>query len=129
VGATSLFKDYSSFQLMADKLSLDLAEGIYPEALSLHALALNLAARGMADESRRVMSHCLSLIKDLHQLSMEGLTNAVFAQCEIWCGNDKAAQPMAENAWSLAHYQMVEPHLIRAARLQGEAALGMKELT
>lgn len=55
----------------------------------------------------------------------EGLTNAYLAQIALWRSDFAAASSLAERAWELAYHSRNERDFIRAARLQGEAALGL----
>ncbi len=57
------------------------------------------------------------------------MVNAYLAQRALWFGDPAAARPLADRAWELAHVQRVERDFIRAARLQGEAALQTFEVS
>ena len=59
----------------------------------------------------------------------EGLVNAYLAQRCLWLSQPGEALPLAQRAWELAHVQRHERDFIRAARLHGEAALGVGDLT
>jgi tetratricopeptide (TPR) repeat protein len=95
----------------------------FREAASLYWLGLALAARGVAPESESALQRSLRLLVAQSHTQGEGLTNAYLAQRALWLGDPAAARPLADRAWELAHVQRVERDFIRAARLQGEAAL------
>ena len=59
----------------------------------------------------------------------EGVVNAYLAQRCLWLSQPGEALPLAKRAWELAHVQRHERHFIRAARLHGEAALGLGDLS
>ena len=48
-----------------------------------------------------------------------------FAQRRLWLGQPNEALPLAQRAWELAQVERCEADLISAARLHGEAALGL----
>src|SRR5262249_36051300 len=53
----------------------------------------------------------------------KGVVIADVAQHALWRGGDTVARAFAQEAWGLAGIQRLEFDFIRAARLQGEAAL------
>ena len=55
------------------------------------------------------------------------MINSYLAQRALWLGEFAAALSFANRAWELAHFQKLEGDFIRAARLQGEAALGLDD--
>jgi len=58
----------------------------------------------------------------------EGVINGYLAQRCLWLSQPGEALPLAQRAWELAHVQRLERDFIRAARLYGEAALGLGNL-
>lgn len=58
----------------------------------------------------------------------EGIVNADLAQRCLWLGQPDEALPLAQRAWELAHVRRFERDFIRAARLHGQAALGLGNL-
>ena len=59
---------------------------------------------------------------------LEGVVNAFLAKRAVWLGDSAAAISFADRAWELAHTARYEADFIRAARLQGAAALGPNNL-
>ena len=57
----------------------------------------------------------------------EGNTNSFLAQRALWCGEFASALSFADHAWELAHVLNYERDFINAARVQGEAALGLND--
>jgi tetratricopeptide (TPR) repeat protein len=97
------------------------------EGVSLYLLGHMLAARGAAGDSGRALRSALRIFVEMRAPQSEGLTNAYLAQGALWLG-DAAAQRKANCAWELAHARRHERDFIRAARLQGEAALALGDL-
>jgi tetratricopeptide (TPR) repeat protein len=59
----------------------------------------------------------------------EGVFNASLAEQALLLGKPAMARPLADCAWRLAHEKwQLEVDFIRAARLQGQAALGLNDL-
>jgi tetratricopeptide (TPR) repeat protein len=59
----------------------------------------------------------------------EGVVNSYLAQRALWLGEPTTALSLADHVWELAHVQRYESDIIEAARLQGTAALGLKDFT
>jgi hypothetical protein len=60
--------------------------------------------------------------------SVEGRRQRYLAQRALWLGDANTARQSADRAWELANEQRYERDFIRAARLQGEAALALGDL-
>lgn len=58
----------------------------------------------------------------------ESTANAFLAQCHLWLSQPGEALPLAQRAWELAHDARRARDFIRAARLHGEAVLGVGDL-
>ena len=99
------------------------------EAFSLYWLGLGLAAQGVARVSESTLQRSLRLLVAPWWTQTKGLVSASLAQRALWFGDPAAARPLADRAWELAHVHRAERDFIRAARLQGEAALGLGDLT
>ena len=99
----------------------------FGEAVSLRWLGLMLATRGLADESGSGLQRSLSMFKALYRQQSEGISNSVLAQRALWFGELPSALLFANRAWELAHVRSNEGDFIRAARVQGEAALGLHD--
>lgn len=112
----------------------------FREAISLYWLGLALAAHGdgfavgaqhvapLHDYAEIALRRSLRLFIDQNHTQGEGQINAYLAQTLLWRGHTVSAQPLADRAWELAHHRRFEADFIQAARLQGEAALGLGEL-
>jgi tetratricopeptide (TPR) repeat protein len=99
----------------------------YEEANSLHWLGLTLAARGLAKESGSALQRSLRLFISKSNSTGEGVGNSDLAQTAMWLGEFVGALSFANRAWELAYVQNNEGGFIRAARAQGEAALGLND--
>ena len=93
------------------------------EGVSLYLLGLALALRGIYDEAKIVLQRSLRIWIDRKHKQFEGLVNAFLAQQVLWQGGPAVAGPLAARAWQLADDLRLERDFIRAARLQGTAAL------
>jgi tetratricopeptide (TPR) repeat protein len=99
------------------------------EAYSLKMLGLTLAARGLVDEADQFLQRALRMNSVQKHMQAEGLGNAFLAQLTFWKADHAAAFQLANCAWELANIQRFELDFIRAARLQGAAAIGLNDLT
>ncbi|MCB9288087.1 MAG: DUF4062 domain-containing protein [Lewinellaceae bacterium] len=96
------------------------------EAANLQWLGLTLAARGLHQASGQALQRSLRLLIARSEKQSEGLTSAYLAQRALWLGEPALALPLATRAWELASYLSLERDFIRAARLQGAAALALE---
>ena len=94
------------------------------EAECLQTLGPSLAACGIAGDSMVALRRSLSIWEALDRPRGKGHVNSHLAQRALWLGDPAAARPLADRAWELAHVHRPERDFIRAARLQGAAALG-----
>ncbi len=109
-------------------LGLDRARGDrFGEGVSLRDIGLARAACG-ATAAALALRRALHLCVVQKDQQGEGLINADLAQRCLWCAQPGAALPLAQRAWELAHVDRFERDFIRAARLHGEAALGVGDL-
>jgi len=95
------------------------------EAVSLYCLGLALAARGVSDDAEAALRRSLRILAARDHRQSEGLVNSFLAEVALWRGDPAAARPLADRAWELAAVQRHERDFIRAARLQGTAALSL----
>jgi tetratricopeptide (TPR) repeat protein len=98
------------------------------ESVSLRWLGLALAARGVAADSTRALDRSLRIFVEKSDPQGEGTAESDLAQRALWLADATAAQKNANRAWELAHDQRHERDFIRAALLQGEAALALGDL-
>lgn len=93
----------------------------------LQFLLLILAARGMNQDFVIVQKRALEICKPGRAM----LINSYIAQQALWTGDFVTARTLADRVWEeahdLAHYEQNKHEFVRAARLQGEAALGEGE--
>jgi tetratricopeptide (TPR) repeat protein len=97
----------------------------FREAVSLRYLGITLAARGVSGDSQLALDRALWISRELGNQHGENLTDAYLAQLSLWVGDFAGAQSFADRAWEAAHLNRQERDFIRAARLQGEAALAL----
>jgi tetratricopeptide (TPR) repeat protein len=107
-------------QLIARQLSDQ-----YREAQSLFYLGATLAVRGRELDSRKVLKQSLTLA--LQSGAYEAYDYQ--AMRALWFGEYADAQRLADKAISYCQDNRYERGIIRATRLQGEAALGLGDLS
>lgn len=100
----------------------------FREAISLYCLGLTLAARGLASESGSALQRALRIRIEESKSQGEGVVNTYLAQRALWLGEFAHALSFANRAWELAQVRNFESDLVEAARVQGEAALGLNDL-
>jgi tetratricopeptide (TPR) repeat protein len=98
------------------------------EAISLCWLGLTLAVRGLTNESESAFQRGLRLIREASEIQGQGVVNSYLAQSARWFGDLAGARSSANRAWKLAHVRSFERDFVRAARMQGEAALSLDDL-
>jgi hypothetical protein len=98
------------------------------EAVNLNLLGSGLAACGIDIESEIALERSLALFIAQRNQQSEGVVNAYRAERLLWFGDPKRALPLAQRAWKRAAVRRYEADFIRAARLQGAAALGLNDL-
>jgi tetratricopeptide (TPR) repeat protein len=100
----------------------------FSEAVCLGILGLPLATRGEAEGSEQALRRSVGMLVKQNQQQSEGLGNAYLSQRAIWFGGYAEAFAFANRAWELAYVQKSERDFIKAARVHGEAALGMDDI-
>jgi tetratricopeptide (TPR) repeat protein len=98
------------------------------EGIALQYPALALMARGVAVESGRALERALAIAAGPAEGQLRGTVSAFLALRALWLGDTADARESANRAWELASVQRFERDFIRAARLQGEAALVLGDL-
>jgi tetratricopeptide (TPR) repeat protein len=101
----------------------------FGEGVNLRWVGVALAACGAASPSAIALCRALNIFVTQKLIQSEGVTNSYLAQLCLWLSQHPEALPLAQRAWELAHVQRHESDFIRAARLHGEAALGLGDLT
>ncbi len=116
----------------AARLGLALAKShhynLSAQAGNLYLLGLILAARGITNDSESVLQRSLRISVWTSHSQGEGLVNSYLAWKSLWLCDFTSALSFANRAWELAHAWNYEKDFIRAARAQGEAALGLNDL-
>jgi hypothetical protein len=97
------------------------------EAVCLQFLGLAAAARGTPEAEVHLWA-ALAIDRELEDKQGQGADYASLAQAALWRGGAAAARPLADQAWELAGAAKFEQDFIRAARLQGAAALALGDL-
>jgi len=100
----------------------------FQEAVSLYWRGLTLAARGLVNESEAALQRALRMFTAQSHNQFKGVVNSYLAQRALWLGDFAGALSFANRAWELAHVLSLERDFIRAARVQGEAELGLDHL-
>jgi tetratricopeptide (TPR) repeat protein len=100
----------------------------FQEAVSLGRLGLVLAVRGRTNESQSALERSLRIFVMRSNKQGEGYADSDLGQSALWFGECATALSVTNRAWRLAHVENLEGDFIRAARLQGEAALGLNDL-
>lgn len=101
-------------------------EDRFGEAVSLNWLGMTLAVRGVVEASKMSLERPLRIDTTSGNLQAQGVDIAYLAQRALWLGEPAAALPLAQRAWALAAHNRNERDFIRAARLQGAAALELE---
>ncbi|HKS27573.1 MAG TPA: DUF4062 domain-containing protein [Pyrinomonadaceae bacterium] len=99
------------------------------EAVSLCWIGTTLVARGITDKSELALQRSLRTFTARFDKQGEGHLNSHLAQRSLWLGKFDDAIAFANRAWELAHIEKLEGDFIRAARVQGEAALGLSDFS
>jgi tetratricopeptide (TPR) repeat protein len=92
-------------------------------AVSHYLLGLALAVRGVKDHAEAALRRSLRIWTAQRDRRSQGQLSGFLAEVALWRGDPATARPLADRAWELAAVQRLERDFIRAARLQGTAAL------
>jgi hypothetical protein len=99
----------------------------FKEAVSLDLIGLTLAVRGIANKSEPALQRSLQMFAAQSTDQATGYAYLRLAQRSLWLSEFSAALAFANRAWELAHHMNLEGDFIHAARVQGEAALGLND--
>ena len=100
----------------------------FQEAISLYLAGAGAGGAGRGAGVRvRAAAVAAPVCRAIARTSGRAWSIPHLAQRALWFGDPAAARPLADRAWELAHVQRNERDFIRAARLQGEAALGLND--
>jgi tetratricopeptide (TPR) repeat protein len=99
--------------------------GLSREGTSLRFIGLASATRGAAIESFVALQRANRIFIQENATQEVGIGIASLVQVHLWLNNPVLASAEADLAWQLANATGVERDSIRAARLQGAAALGL----
>jgi tetratricopeptide (TPR) repeat protein len=115
--------------LLAD-FSLNIARKWFDDwnqAIILSRIGIISASHGNVDLAENALRCSLLMFRKMHSRPREGGLQLLIAQLRIWSGNFVTALSLANCAWELAHVLNLERDFIRAARMQGAAALGLQD--
>jgi tetratricopeptide (TPR) repeat protein len=98
------------------------------EATSLHFWGLTLATRGESVDADSSLERALRIFRVRKRKSWQSVVTAWLGQRMLWMGEPNSARALANRAWNLARHDRNERDFIRAARLQGSAALALADL-
>jgi tetratricopeptide (TPR) repeat protein len=101
----------------------------FHEASALYFLGLSLLTRAITKEAEVALNRSLRLLTARHWDQLSGVVNSHLAQRELYLREFALAQMFASQAWQLAQASNVKIDFIRAARRQGEAALGLGDFS
>lgn len=100
----------------------------FEEGIILYEIGLLLATRGSHKDAEVVLGRSLRIWLDKNYKVAEGQVNSFLAQLAAWKYDPVATKSLANRAWELAAVWRLERDFIRAARLQGTAALYLDDL-
>jgi len=100
---------------------------LFFEAICLRWLGLTQAARALANKPESALQRALRLFTAQSNSQSGGVSASSLAQSALWLGEFANARSLANVAWNLAGVHTFERDVIRAARVQGEAALGLND--
>jgi tetratricopeptide (TPR) repeat protein len=98
------------------------------EMNNLILLGSTLMTRGETNKSESALQKSLRISVASSYAQRESVVDCLLAQKALWLGEFQAARSFANRAWELAHVHNLEGDFIRTLRLQGVAALGLKNL-
>lgn len=99
----------------------------FSEGVSLYRLGLTLATCGETEGSVLALKRLVRILQERLSKRGEGLVYAYGSQSAIWTGEYEKAVYFSDLAWKQAHAGKYERDFIRAARMMGEAALGLND--
>lgn len=100
----------------------------YPQNMGEGWRGIVLAICGKPTDSEITLQRSVAISISEEMQQGEGVYSAFLAQRYLWFGQPREALSLVQQAWELAHVQRFERDCIRAARLHGEAALGLGDL-
>ncbi len=99
------------------------AKDLFGEGVSLYLIGLTLGLRGASTEAAVSLQRSLRIWVAQTHRQFEGHVSSHLAQFEAWKDNPSETAGYADRAWGLAGVKRYERDFLRAARLQGTAAL------
>jgi len=100
----------------------------HQEGINLQEIGRTLAAAGDDALAQIALSRSGRIFVERRHRQFEGVGATYFAEHALWLGNAAKAATWADRAWELAAFQRYERDFIRAALLQGGAALALGRL-
>jgi tetratricopeptide (TPR) repeat protein len=99
----------------------------FQEGVSLYWIGYTLTARGRTNEATVAFQRSMRIRRTQSSQEGEGVVAAFLAELALCQGEAVGAKDFADQAWKLAAVMGYERAFIRAARLQGTAALNMND--
>ncbi|MBV6439405.1 MAG: DUF4062 domain-containing protein [Haliscomenobacteraceae bacterium CHB4] len=97
----------------------------FDEEMPFTFLGFLYSLMGKNDSAESHLSQSLQRYKENEDLALEGVVSAFQSLHSIFLRKPETALSFANCAWELAHDRREERHFIHAARLQGQATLGL----
>jgi tetratricopeptide (TPR) repeat protein len=101
----------------------------FSEGGSLQDLGRQFSTRGDSTSGAVALTRAQYIFSELSGIQSEGVGTAYLAERSLLLGDFVRASALADKAWELASDRRFMRDLIRAALVQGEAALGLRDLT
>ena len=101
----------------------------FNEAVQLYFIGRLVTNSGDQSRSQKALQRSLRMLEETNALQMQGVAAAHLAERSILIGDFERAKEQADNAWRLADCDRMERDYIRAALFQGQAALGLGDVT
>jgi len=100
----------------------------FDESVSLEIFGLVLGATGEVEPACLALRRSQNIFLKLSHLQYLGVVTASLAELSLWHGDICIATVLADRAWALGNVRKNEQDFIRAALLQGKAALGSGDI-
>lgn len=101
---------------------------IFDESYILSHLGFLLGGMDRYDEGKAALDRAIELAREQGYQQAEAYEAAYLAQIALWHGDAATARTVADRVWEMANVARYERDFIRAARLQGSAALALGDL-
>jgi tetratricopeptide (TPR) repeat protein len=103
-------------------------QDVLQEAITLTSLGIVTTSRKLGLNARLPLQRAIRIFRSQNTAGFESVASSFLSQSSSWHEDFALARSLAERAWQLSSVQRIERDFIRAARVQGEAALGLGNL-